>query len=531
MKKNEETVTSVPVGKIVSESNRKHGGMGNIEILAESIKTEGLISPPTVAAIGDGTYRIVAGRRRIEAVRQLKWKEVLVRVISEADAGRLESIALAENVNRQEMHPLDEAETFKKLLDKGTAVEDIAAYYDRSVAGIQHRVRLMGLTDEVREMFREGKIPLSGAALIASLPPEDQAKFHKKFGEKGAGKWDISCFLHSSQRFTLDYVAGKECEECKKRTHNSAPGLFDDEYTFLHDSCFDTECYAKHWKNLIQRSITKSGNAANTEHKIILGRDVPKFVPGKTASLDMEGEEYTLLAPDKHTWSDTNKKSKANTAWAVSVGMKHKVEVQRVSYKKYERPAHGRYNTPSDPVKDYMIDQIPDISEEYRKAAAEKVREKYRNNRWAFRNEVKERLLDAVITKRMGEGSGENLAALYLTRHCYREDEEGNWREIGNEELFTALFGPEAITGYKDIPREPLIQKLFLFLIAEGLDASYIPDIDDFKPDWDGEWNNLDTDLFWKFAGLTKEEYISMYRGFLAEAAHAAIKGMKEDEE
>jgi hypothetical protein len=71
----EETFTRIPVGKIVSESNRKHGGMGNIDILAESIKTEGLINPPTVADCGDGTYRIVTGRRRIEAVRQLKWKE------------------------------------------------------------------------------------------------------------------------------------------------------------------------------------------------------------------------------------------------------------------------------------------------------------------------------------------------------------------------------------------------------------------------------------------------------------------------
>jgi hypothetical protein len=98
----EETFISVPVGKIISESNRKHGGMGNIDVLAESIKVEGLISPPTVVDCGDGTYRIVAGRRRIEAVRQLKWKEVMVRVVAEADADRLESIGLSENVNRQD---------------------------------------------------------------------------------------------------------------------------------------------------------------------------------------------------------------------------------------------------------------------------------------------------------------------------------------------------------------------------------------------------------------------------------------------
>jgi ParB-like chromosome segregation protein Spo0J len=72
VKKREETFTAVPVGKIVSESNRKHGGIGNIEILAESIKAEGLINPPTVVANEDGTYLVIAGRRRVEAVRQLK---------------------------------------------------------------------------------------------------------------------------------------------------------------------------------------------------------------------------------------------------------------------------------------------------------------------------------------------------------------------------------------------------------------------------------------------------------------------------
>ena len=135
MKKTEETFTGIPVGKIVSESNRKHGGMGNIEVLAESIKADGLINPPTVVAGEDGTYRVIAGRRRVEAVRHLKWKEVQAHVIEEADADRLEAIGLAENVNRQETHPLDEAETFKKLLEKGVAAEDIAAYYDRTVMG------------------------------------------------------------------------------------------------------------------------------------------------------------------------------------------------------------------------------------------------------------------------------------------------------------------------------------------------------------------------------------------------------------
>jgi ParB family chromosome partitioning protein len=229
VKKKEETFATIPVGKIVSESNRKHGGMGNIEILSESIKAEGLINPPTVVANGDGTYRVIAGRRRVEAVRQLKWKEVQARVIDGADTDRLEAIALSENVNRQEMHPLDEAETFKKLLDKGTDIKDIAALYDRSISGIHHRVRLCNLQDEVKAMFREGKVKLSGAALLASLPADDQAKFAKKYEKKDSvGNWDISDFIHKAQHCVIAWIADKQCEKCRNRTFNADPGLFEE---------------------------------------------------------------------------------------------------------------------------------------------------------------------------------------------------------------------------------------------------------------------------------------------------------------
>jgi ParB/RepB/Spo0J family partition protein len=138
MKKKEETFTTIPVGKIVSESNRKHGGMGNIEILSESIKADGLINPPTVVANGDGTYRVIAGRRRVEAVRQLKWKEVQSRIVDGADAYRLESIGLAENVNRQEMHPLDEAEkSFFWKFAQMTREEYISMYRETLGAAVQ----------------------------------------------------------------------------------------------------------------------------------------------------------------------------------------------------------------------------------------------------------------------------------------------------------------------------------------------------------------------------------------------------------
>jgi ParB/RepB/Spo0J family partition protein len=526
VKKSEETFATVPVGKIVSESNRKHGGIGNIEILAESIKAEGHINPPTVIANEDGTYRVIAGRRRVEAVRQLKWKEVQVRVIDEADADRLESIGLAENVNRQEMHPLDEAEIFRKLLDKGTDIKDIAAYYDRTVAGIQHRARLMELSDELKEMFREGKIKLTGAALLASLPPEDQAKFAKKYEKKDSiGNWDISDFINQAQRCVIAWIADKQCEKCKNRTHNAEPGLFE-EFGGLKDVCFDQDCYAGKWKKLIERLIAQADDIVRTENNIILGSNIPNFLPMKTKTLAVGEAEYELLAHKKFSWKETSKKAKKNTAWLVTAPYgSTEAAVKRVEYEAVEQvkqSAYGYHSAAYDPVKDFLIDQVSDIAVEDQQAAAESVRAKYRNS-WRLNEEVASTLLSAIVSRRLKMENRENMVAAYLEdKYSNYDDTTGERIEFDddfNREVFTVIFGPDGITRISDIPEEPLSKKLFLFLTATGFRTSDLPKLNAS----DEQWEEDEKSLFWKFAQMTREEYIIMYREFLSAAVRDAL--------
>jgi ParB/RepB/Spo0J family partition protein len=530
-KRKEETFVSIPVGKIVSVSNREHGGMGNIAILAESIKAEGLISPPTVVDCGDGTYRIIAGRRRIEAVRQLKWKEVTARVIDEADADRLESIGLAENVNRQEMSPLDEAELFKRLLDKGTNIKDIAAYYDRSVSGIYHRIRLCDLREELKGMFREGKIALSGAALLASLPAEDQTKFAKKYADKFIREWDISEFIRQTQHCVIAWIADKQCEKCKNRTNNTEPGLFED-FNGLKDVCFDQECYAGKWKKLIESLISKE-DILRTENNIILDREIPNFLPKKTETVAIGEVEYKLLPRQKYNVRETSKKAKKDTAWLVTVSYpSREIKVKRVEYEVYERPDYSYRSPPSDPVKDYLIDHVSDVAVEDQKEVAEKVKEKYRNS-WEFSNRVKESLLNTIVSKRIKEENRENLAAAYLMVHCSGEDASGKWHEIdpGYADIFKAIFGTNSVTalfsGFPDNKAEPLVQKLFLFLIATGIRTGDMPGLTDNE----AKWAEAETSLFWKFAQVTREEYTVMYRETLSAAVRdvTALEPAREE--
>jgi ParB/RepB/Spo0J family partition protein len=523
-----ETFTSIPVGKIVSELNRKHGGLGNIEILAESIKAEGIINPPTVVANEDGTYRVIAGRRRVEAVRQLKWKEMPVKVIDEADADRLEAIALSENVNRHEMHPLDEAETFKKLLDKGTDIKDIAALYDRSISGIHHRVRLCNLQDELKEMFREGKITLSGAALLASLPAEDQGKFAKKYGKRDTiGNRDISGFIHQVQHCAIVWIADKQCEKCKNRTHNTDLGLFED-FNGLKDVCFDQDCYVGKWKKLIGGLIAKEGTQ-QTENNIILDSGIPNFLPKKTDAITLGETEYNLLPHQNYSWSDASKKAKKGTAWLVTVPYASTaVSIRRVTYKAFERPDYSNHSAPSDPVRDFLIDQVSDVAIEEQKAVAEKVKEKYQSE-YSLRRKIRDKLLKILVDKRLREESRENLAALFLRDICEGTDKKGkivDFEDEKDQEIFNTIFGPEGIHNFDEIPREPLSEKLFLFIIVSRMKGNDLPDINDSEQ----EWENTEQSVQWKFLQITRNEYTMMYREILSEAVRAVIPGPAREE-
>jgi ParB/RepB/Spo0J family partition protein len=515
----ETVIIKVPIGKIEFTTDRAHGGEGDIEVLAQSIKAIGIIHPPAVKEISDnkGHYRIIAGRRRFAAAKSLGWKSLEV-IVHPAKADE-EAIALAENVNREDMHPLDEAEKFKREIDAGKTAEEVAKYYARSVSGIHQRVRLTKLVDGVKTMFRDGRINLSGAALIASLPEDDQAKFLKKYGEKKADKWEITNFIGTVQHLKIKHIADKKCEKCKNRTFNSTPGLFED-YSGIEDVCFDGECYANKWKNLIGKLIAEHGG--NTDNKIILNRGIPGFLPPKTKVVTIGDTEYTLLSQSDHTWNETKKKSTANTAWCVSLDWfqssgSYDVSVKRVDYKVYEKQKYTSYSDHEnkDPVKTFMLNYL-DMPPETRKDIGEKLQKIHKYPHGFFRT-VRENLLETIIDKRLmleDKEEKENMAALYLEWKLSDEDDEENKNQLDPE--YQGLFDKVFNGNFKlsQLPKEPWVEKVFRILIAIEIGSSDIPALEDDE----AEWKEHETSLFWRFAQMTKEEYIELHKKVLMEA-------------
>lgn len=292
----------IAVADILSVSNRKYGGMGGIDVLAKSIEALGLIEPLTVKR-GGGKYRVIAGRRRLEAVKKLGWQTVPAVILPEdTPEGTVEEIALAENINRLDMHPLDEAETFKKCFDSGKSVEEIAQYYDRSTSGIYHRIRLNGLIDELKTMFREGNLTITGASVLAGISPEQQQAFYKQCGAAAdVDRDEIYAFIRNiQQKRFVSFVDCAQCAACKTRTCYNGNSLFE-EYASYDDVCLDSRCYAERVTEKIVRAITKeiqeteAGDAINT---VVLSAGAAEYFDEYTDSITVDGVSLAVRTQD-----------------------------------------------------------------------------------------------------------------------------------------------------------------------------------------------------------------------------------------
>lgn len=139
-----------------------------LEDLAESIREHGVLQPLTVRRLSSGYYQIIAGERRWRAARLAGLTEIPA-IIVEADDRKVTELALIENLQREDLDPIEEAEGYRKLMDGyHMTQEEVAARVGKSRSTVANALRLLGLCPEVRTLLEEGK--LSGGHARAILP-------------------------------------------------------------------------------------------------------------------------------------------------------------------------------------------------------------------------------------------------------------------------------------------------------------------------------------------------------------------------
>ena len=148
--------------------------------LAESIKSQGVMQPILARPIGAGRYEIVAGERRWRAARMagLATVPALVREVPDRQAL---AVALIENIQREDLNPLEEATGVKRLIEEfGMTHADAAEVLGRSRAAITNTLRLLELAPPVQELMREGKLDMGHARALLVLPALKQVELARE---------------------------------------------------------------------------------------------------------------------------------------------------------------------------------------------------------------------------------------------------------------------------------------------------------------------------------------------------------------
>lgn len=297
---------------------------GEVGPLAASMKAVGLLQPITVRMTnkpGLG-FEIIAGHRRAAAAVHLGWDTIAALVVEATDVQALEA-ALVENLQRESLSPLEEAEGFAALREvAGYTPEQLALKTGRTKGWVYQRLKLLDLCTEARKALHSGALQLSVAIPLARLP---NAKLQAKALERVAGDVPLSTreaieylqreFCVSLKTAVFDrkddmlVPEAGACTVCPKRSGSKVPGLFDDLES--QDICTDVVCYQEKakaaWEEKAEKAAKQGAEVLGIAEGKKLFRDGVLTYGAGYVELDQPVHEDSK----KRTWAQLLEKGEA----------------------------------------------------------------------------------------------------------------------------------------------------------------------------------------------------------------------------
>ncbi|CAL9610591.1 Nucleoid occlusion protein (plasmid) [Nocardiopsis dassonvillei] len=189
----------VPLAHLVGNPENPRESLGELSELAGSLKEHGLLQPLHVmprrayvqahpeheATVSEAAFVVINGNRRLAAARQAGLETVAVHVRTprgpeDDDQVTLRAAVLAENIHRQDLHPLEEAREIGKLLDHGLNRSQAATLLGKSNGWITQRLILLNLHPDLQQALKDGELKLAQARELGKLPPQEQLAAHRQ---------------------------------------------------------------------------------------------------------------------------------------------------------------------------------------------------------------------------------------------------------------------------------------------------------------------------------------------------------------
>lgn len=173
---------------------RKHFKKEEIEELSASIKRYGVLQPLLVRKMGS-SYEIIAGERRWRASKSCKLKTVPV-IVLDLDEERRFEISLVENIQRTDLNPIEEAYAYKTLIDKyNLTQEEVATRIGKSRTYITNLIRLLSMSERIKDDIVEGRLSVGHAKVIAALSIEEQEAYAEMVKSENLNVRDLEARL------------------------------------------------------------------------------------------------------------------------------------------------------------------------------------------------------------------------------------------------------------------------------------------------------------------------------------------------
>lgn len=288
----------IEISKLDGRAANPRRRLGDIAGLATSIKHYGVLEPLVVRPKGK-RFEVVAGHRRLAAAKTARLKVVpcVVREFDDLDVG---GAALAENIQREGLEPIDEGDAIDALLEQGWSLEDVAAKIGRSPSYVAKRRQLAALHPKARAAVIKGEVSLGVALQVARLPKAQ----HPEAMELLVGHTEESARSMIERTFLLRLADASfsrtdanlapkagACTKCPKRT-GAQPALFDD--VKGKDVCTDRACYeakgAAAWRRRADDHRASGGAVledADDVRKVLGYSDRPSYASGYVDTLEL----------------------------------------------------------------------------------------------------------------------------------------------------------------------------------------------------------------------------------------------------
>ncbi|MDD5644024.1 MAG: ParB/RepB/Spo0J family partition protein [bacterium] len=197
-----EQVVNIPVEKIKANvyQPRRKFDRERFEELVDSVKEKGILNPITVRKAGDG-YELIAGERRYRAAKQLKMDKIFA-IIKTANNEESLELALIENLQREDLNPIDEADGYKKLMDSfGLTQELVAQKVGKNRATVANILRLLSLPSKLRKYLENGELTLGHAKVILGIKnPQRQIETGEKAVRGGMSVRQLEEFINAKSQ-------------------------------------------------------------------------------------------------------------------------------------------------------------------------------------------------------------------------------------------------------------------------------------------------------------------------------------------